>query len=638
MNKRNYGWKKDKIDHRDKKFKLLLEHSVTYPNECNLISNMPPVYDQSTLGSCSANAIGAAIKYNLNKQEKDYEFNPSRLFIYYNERKLENSIPYDSGAMLRDGIKTVNENGVCDEKLWPYDIEKFTQQPIEQCYTEAQLHQALSYESLNNSNINELFHHLSDGNPIIFGFQVFESFEGPEVAKTGILEMPKTTEQCLGGHAVLCLSEDTIIPLLDGRKKSLKDLHAEYGEKSFWVYSCDENKKIVAGKAHSLKKTGINRKLLAITLDNTEILKCTPDHKIMMRDGTYKEAQYLQSGDSLMPFYSKLSNTEEMKNYEMIMQPNTNVWQYTHRAIASSDGKYDGIVHHKDFNKYNNTPENLQIMTWDEHTKLHHEQVILLEEYSKSPRGREKSRELMKKLWNDPIWRENRLKQNALNGKKVSEKLKKEGRCGFQDLKGDDLEQFKFDTSQRSKMNGCKQLHTKEAIEKNKRNRKLKYENDLEFREKIKQTAIKNLNKYNDHVKDGVINLTDTQITARKNNAIKMCWNKYYKSVYPNFEDYIAAKENNTLNRNNHKVIKVEDCGYGDVYDLTVDTHHNFATCSGIFVHNCSGYDQTKKAFLVRNSWSANWGINGYFWMPFDYMTNTSLASDFWVIKTMETI
>jgi C1A family cysteine protease len=46
-----------------------------------------------------------------------------------------------------------------------------------------------------------------------------------------------------------------------------------------------------------------------------------------------------------------------------------------------------------------------------------------------------------------------------------------------------------------------------------------------------------------------------------------------------------------------------------------------------------AGYDDTKSAFLVRNSWGSDWGVGGYCWMPYAYVTNPNLASDFWVIK-----
>ncbi len=108
----------------------------------------PPVYDQGQLGSCTANAIGGAIEFDQMKEKLPQVFVPSRLFIYYNERVIEGSVNSDSGAMLRDGIKTVAKQGACPEPMWPYQIAKFKTKPSQACYTEATKHTAVSYQRL----------------------------------------------------------------------------------------------------------------------------------------------------------------------------------------------------------------------------------------------------------------------------------------------------------------------------------------------------------------------------------------------------------------------------------------------------------------------------------------------------------
>ena len=45
------------------------------------------------------------------------------------------------------------------------------------------------------------------------------------------------------------------------------------------------------------------------------------------------------------------------------------------------------------------------------------------------------------------------------------------------------------------------------------------------------------------------------------------------------------------------------------------------------------GYNQTKKMFIARNSWGTGWGDKGYFYMPFNVVTNTGMSSDYWIIK-----
>lgn len=45
------------------------------------------------------------------------------------------------------------------------------------------------------------------------------------------------------------------------------------------------------------------------------------------------------------------------------------------------------------------------------------------------------------------------------------------------------------------------------------------------------------------------------------------------------------------------------------------------------------GYDDRRKACLVRNSWGSDWGIKGYFWMPYKVITNPEIAHDFWTVR-----
>ena len=127
----------------------------------------------------------------------------SRLFIYYNERVLEGSVDYDSGASLRDGIKTLRKQGACWEKTWPYLIEHFDRKPPKNCYIEAKKHCIESYHRINS--LPEMLTCLAEGYPFVFGFTVYESFQSQRVAKTGVANMPKKKEKAIGGHAVLAV-------------------------------------------------------------------------------------------------------------------------------------------------------------------------------------------------------------------------------------------------------------------------------------------------------------------------------------------------------------------------------------------------------------------------------------------------
>ena len=178
------------------------------PPSVDLRSLCPPVYDQGQLGSCTANAIAGAIEFDMIRQ-KISEFTPSRLYIYYNERDIESDITCDCGANLADGIDAVSNLGFCPESEWPYDITQFAIKPSPQCFADGLQNKAISYARVANEIIPSVMKLcLSEGNPFVFGFTVYESFESSEVTSTGVVPMPQPTEKIIGGHAVLCVGYD----------------------------------------------------------------------------------------------------------------------------------------------------------------------------------------------------------------------------------------------------------------------------------------------------------------------------------------------------------------------------------------------------------------------------------------------
>lgn len=203
---KRFGWTPDIPDARDFMYSAPESVLTKLPKKVDLRSKMPKVYDQGQLGSCTANAIGAAFEFGQVKQGLK-DFMPSRLFIYYNERAMEGTIDTDSGAMIRDGMKSVAKLGVCTEDTWPYDISQFTEKPPAKAYTEAGKHQALVYRRV-LGNLHQMQGCLAQGYPFVLGFSVYESFMSPEVAKTGIVPLPPRGEQLIGGHAVLAVGYD----------------------------------------------------------------------------------------------------------------------------------------------------------------------------------------------------------------------------------------------------------------------------------------------------------------------------------------------------------------------------------------------------------------------------------------------
>ena len=218
--KRKYLLKKDPVDERD--LLCAVMPSFHLPASADLRPLCPPIADQGQLGSCSANAAVAGVwdflqlkelRAKAPANEAVEEFDPSkfvkgsRLFLYYNERLLEGTVDQDAGACLRDGVKALHQFGCCPEDMLPYDIDKFTEKPSDECYAEAKKHTISEYSRI--VSLRQMKTVLAEGYPFVIGIQIYESFESEEVAKTGMVPMPDVSkEQCQGGHAVCVVGFD----------------------------------------------------------------------------------------------------------------------------------------------------------------------------------------------------------------------------------------------------------------------------------------------------------------------------------------------------------------------------------------------------------------------------------------------
>lgn len=218
----HYGWAPDAIDQRDFNYVVPEEVARALPSAVDLRPRCPVVYDQGSLGSCTANAIAAAIAFDQTRLHAPQRFTPSRLFIYYNERALQSTIEADTGAPLREGMKTVNRVGVCPEDQpqeaanWPYIPAQFATRPPQNCYTAAHHVRALHYQRLRHE-ADILKGCLAEGYPFVFGITVYESFEGEQAKETGMVSMPAPAEGVVGGHAVMAVGYDDARKLLIAR-------------------------------------------------------------------------------------------------------------------------------------------------------------------------------------------------------------------------------------------------------------------------------------------------------------------------------------------------------------------------------------------------------------------------------------
>ncbi len=190
-----------------------------------------------------------------------------------------------------------------------------------------------------------------------------------------------------GPSAGGCFSGDTRIALADGRRLSFTEIieERERGVEHF-CYTIRRDGKIGLQKITDARKTRENAKVVKVFLDNGEEIRCTPDHRFMLRNGSYRQARSLRPGDSLMPLRTKLSDMNEpgitINGYEMVWDPKSESWLFTH-VLADWYNLWQGTYaayaedqrHHVDFNKLNNSPPNVVRLSRADHLSLHSEHV-----------------------------------------------------------------------------------------------------------------------------------------------------------------------------------------------------------------------------------------------------------------------
>jgi len=189
-----------------------------------------------------------------------------------------------------------------------------------------------------------------------------------------------------------CFRGDTLIATADGRNAvSIRQL-AEEG-KDVPVYSLNpDNGKVEIKWGRNPRLTRKDASLVKVTLDDGSFFCVTPDHKMRLRNGTKVEAKNLQQNDSLPRFTKKLERLTKKSNEYFRVYCDTLDSQkdkiFEHRLISKffhkkewsslyQEAKQNGwikggiVVHHKDYNSLNNAPDNLEIMTFRDHSSLH---------------------------------------------------------------------------------------------------------------------------------------------------------------------------------------------------------------------------------------------------------------------------
>lgn len=208
------GWIPDAPDERDLKLKAihgpLLNRAKKVPSSINLASIMSAVRDQGEIGSCTAFAVAVGLAESIEIEHLRDPFIPlSPLFLYYATRMRSRQTHEDSGATIRDTVKTMAKVGCCPETDWPYvDVtEKFTQRPLEEAFADTarfRFHKYYRCESFDDVKLA-----LAAKNPVVGGFQLYASFESDTTFANGIVPLPDMKhEQYLGGHAMSIFGYD----------------------------------------------------------------------------------------------------------------------------------------------------------------------------------------------------------------------------------------------------------------------------------------------------------------------------------------------------------------------------------------------------------------------------------------------
>ena len=434
----------------------------------------------------------------------------------------------------------------------------------------------------------------------------------------------------LGGickHLSLCFTGDTKIRTLDGKTQTLVELKSRFESgDDLWVYSVDKNGDFIPGKVTDVFLTGVSNLLTKVTLDNGVELKCTPDHLFMSRDGNWVKAKDLASGDSLMPLYFK----KNKKGYELVKLNSTGVYSPTYFRVANycnpegvvkarekslTEVRKGVAIHHKDFNKENNLPSNLEPMTILGHILWHSENGSFTRLW-KDPEFKKKyskvSSEFMTNLQKNPTQRllesrrQNSFKRKgshltdetkrkiglASKGRKVvghpmSEEAKKLISLRIS-------EWWRTHEMTQKMVEARSQPHSSATLNKiGKASRERWASSGYEEIRSLTRKVVKN----NPNAHRNQIRKIKYVFTQLLNSGLSITEENYeiIRRSLPTGKRGLWASKFKTFSEAtqslgiNHKVVSVETINVDSelVYDLTVEGCHNFLVEDSVIVHNC---------------------------------------------------
>ena len=388
---------------------------------------------------------------------------------------------------------------------------------------------------------------------------------------------------CLGKSSYArCFSGDTRVALVDGTAPTLEEMarRAEDGE-MFWGYSLGQYGRIIVTLLEVPRFIGRDA-LLEIRLNDGAVIKATPDHEFISRDGRMVEANQLRPGDSLMPLYRQIA-----RGYEMLFQPLSGQMHPTHR-LADEWNVRNGIYgdasdthrHHIDLNRRNNNPWNLTRLAADEHVRLHNQNTFG-EEFDPDEHSLA-IREALERLAQDPEWRERyseAQRQRAISfwhdeayAEKRSELLEQRLESWTEERRARQSEALKRYFSDPA--NVLRQSENLKAIwagdDGTRRERQREIARKMKIREEITAAVVRAA--------------LDETGSIRGAARLLSC----DRAVFRRFPDVIAEFKGRRTKYKNHHIESIKAlAGDHDVYCLTVPEAGNFALEAGVFVSNC---------------------------------------------------
>src|SRR3990167_8602079 len=393
-----------------------------------------------------------------------------------------------------------------------------------------------------------------------------------------------------------CFTKDTKVRLADGRSLSFEELIKEDKKgKQNYTFTINGEGKITIAKIRAPRLTIKGAEIMKIIVDNGEEIECTLNHKFMTRNGEYVEAKDLKPEASLMPIYTRLSTLNdtsipEMTDYEMILQPNGE-WNFTHHLADEYNlsnnvySKKDGKVrHHADFNKLNNSPENIKRMQWLDHWRLHSN--LTASRHKNDPNYVAKLAKGRKEFWDNQENREaNSQRLSDRNKKNWQDPEYREKKRTF--LKAVNIQYIKDHPEKREELSK-RATKTLKNLWQNPEYRSWMHEKIVKGNKNhtTNLTGKKKFDAICKSVLDSGYILSPSQYEKARHTLYpygaatswKTGLEKYYSWDLTRIKIEVVS---------NHKVKKVVFTKkHEDVYDLTIDGTHNFALAADVFVHN----------------------------------------------------